>query len=452
MIATLSTIGLILLAIALLLVMITIHEFGHYTAGKLLGFKIYEFSIGFGKAIFKKKKKNGEVFAVRMIPLGGYCSFGEDDAGTGGTAGKLNLEKDDPQYYYNKAPWKRLIVLFMGAFFNFLSAIVFAVALLCIIGYSRVSVIHYITPEIAAELGENIQAGSLITTARIIDTATVGDDGEPVYTYKAVWEAGDSILLTILEPSAQDAKGRYVSDERQIIYTNTTEEQHQKLQAIVGTKDKKGTAEIHIKQINGKGMTFLPTTGADTILKSFRAGNNIKLSVLDGGEIEFVNASSEQSDYIKNNSGYSYNDGVYHNFWGAVKMAVPAAFEMAWLILTLLFQLVTGQLGMAGVAGTVGTVATMGETLTAAASFGFTAMLSQMLFLVTLISINLAVFNWLPIPSLDGARMVFTAIEWVRKKPINRDLEAKIHFIGIMCLLAFVIFADIYWTISRFKS
>ena len=72
----------ILLAIVVLLVLITVHEFGHYVAGKILGFKINEFSIGFGPAIFKREKKDGELFAIRALPLGGYCAFeGEDEDG-----------------------------------------------------------------------------------------------------------------------------------------------------------------------------------------------------------------------------------------------------------------------------------------------------------------------------------------------------------------------------------
>ena len=65
----------ILLAILILLLMITVHEFGHYLAGKLLGFGIDEFSIGFGPKLFSRKKKNGEVFSIRLLPLGGYCAF-----------------------------------------------------------------------------------------------------------------------------------------------------------------------------------------------------------------------------------------------------------------------------------------------------------------------------------------------------------------------------------------
>ena len=65
----------ILLAIVILLFMIMIHETGHYLAGKILKFKIEEYSIGFGPKIFSKKLKSGEVFSLRWIPLGGYCAF-----------------------------------------------------------------------------------------------------------------------------------------------------------------------------------------------------------------------------------------------------------------------------------------------------------------------------------------------------------------------------------------
>ena len=111
-----ASFGGILLAIGILLAMVTIHEFGHYVAGKLLGFKINEFSVGFGPALFKKRsKKTGELFALRVIPLGGYCAFdGEDD---------YEEEEDKKEEYpepkgarfNDQKPWKRIIVLLAGA-------------------------------------------------------------------------------------------------------------------------------------------------------------------------------------------------------------------------------------------------------------------------------------------------------------------------------------------------
>lgn len=75
-----SSVLSVLLAILILLAMITIHEFGHYLAGKIFHFKINEFSIGFGPALFKRKRKNSdELFSVRLIPLGGYCAFDGED-------------------------------------------------------------------------------------------------------------------------------------------------------------------------------------------------------------------------------------------------------------------------------------------------------------------------------------------------------------------------------------
>ena len=76
-------IGYVIVALLALMVMIVVHELGHYTAGKLLGFKIDEFAIGFGPAIFKRKnKKTGEMFSIRPFPIGGFCSFhGEDEEG-----------------------------------------------------------------------------------------------------------------------------------------------------------------------------------------------------------------------------------------------------------------------------------------------------------------------------------------------------------------------------------
>jgi len=79
--SVMKSVGGVLLAVLILLVMVTIHEFGHYIAGKILNFQINEFAVGFGPALFKKRsKKTGELFALRLIPLGGYCAFeGEDD-------------------------------------------------------------------------------------------------------------------------------------------------------------------------------------------------------------------------------------------------------------------------------------------------------------------------------------------------------------------------------------
>lgn len=119
-------VGYILAAILLLLIMITVHEFGHYVAGKLFGFGIEEFAIGFGPKLFRRQKKNGEYFSVRLFPLGGFCAFKGEDA-----------EDPDPAAFNNQKPWKRIIVLAAGAVMNMLTALLIIFILFAAYGRCR---------------------------------------------------------------------------------------------------------------------------------------------------------------------------------------------------------------------------------------------------------------------------------------------------------------------------
>ena len=102
----------IVIAIIAFGVLIGIHEFGHFIAAKSLGVKVNEFSIGMGPAIFKRQK--GEtLYALRILPIGGYCAMeGEDE------------ETDDPRCFSRQRGWKKIIILAAGSFMNFLLGLV----------------------------------------------------------------------------------------------------------------------------------------------------------------------------------------------------------------------------------------------------------------------------------------------------------------------------------------
>ena len=331
-------VGYIVLAICILLLMITIHELGHYTAGKIFKFKIDEFSIGFGKAIYKKTKKNGEVFSIRILPLGGYCAFaGEDDAET--KEGDFN----------SKPPWQRLIVQFSGVLFNLLSAILFTIILLVSFGYDIPKITQIDTNGVNAHL----HTGDVITEIDGVKIDFVG---------------GDTFNVLLVQ--------------------NLDNEQ---VPIVVIRDGEEIDTYLNIQTVNKDGQTYF----------------NLGITV----------APTPQS------------------LWTAIARAVPMTIEMAWQVLKFLFMLITGQVSLSGVTGPISTITTI-------ASYTEESIANLFIFL-PFIAVNLAVFNILPIPSLDGARMVFTTIEWIRRKPINRDLEAKIHFWGLMVLLAFVIFIDL---------
>lgn len=102
----------IIIAIIIFGILIAIHEFGHFTAAKLCGVKVEEFAIGMGPALVKKQK--GEtVYALRILPIGGFCAMaGEDE------------ESDDPRAFTNQGFWKKFVILCAGSFMNLVLGIV----------------------------------------------------------------------------------------------------------------------------------------------------------------------------------------------------------------------------------------------------------------------------------------------------------------------------------------
>ena len=104
----------IIIAIIMFGVLIAIHEFGHFITAKACGVRVDEFAIGMGPAVWKKQK--GEtMYALRILPIGGFCAMGEDE------------ESEDPRAFPNQSFWKKLIILCAGSFMNFLLGVVLIV-------------------------------------------------------------------------------------------------------------------------------------------------------------------------------------------------------------------------------------------------------------------------------------------------------------------------------------
>ena len=414
----LKYIGFVIVAILALMLMIIIHESGHYLAGKMLKFRIDEFSIGFGPAIFKRKnKKNGEVFSIRPIPIGGFCAFhGEDQEGAdavdpnvnqevanNGEKGILsymldetspmaadnsiesltetnvesenkeninaNLNEQKKGPYFNDQPaWKRLIVLFSGAFFNFLSSILFI---------------------------------TIMFTAYGQILPVIGDAYEVIGQEQA-FKAGDVVL-----------------------------------------------------SINGKQVNIM--TPEDVTSAFDKAGDTATFKVIRDGEIIEFTASRAEYQYQRTEKdqndnettitetkfGYGVSLGIKWqklNFFQAFSRAFGYAFFIVFKILASLGALITGKVGLESAGGTITVVKTIADM----SAQGF----HPFIYTISIISANLAVMNLLPVPALDGSRMVFTFIEMIFRKPVPRKVEAIIHTVGLVVLLVLVVFLDIFHLVS----
>ena len=360
----------ILFAIVALLFMVTLHELGHYIAGRILKFKITEFSIGFGLPLFQIKNKRGEIISLRLFPLGGYCSFdGEGDDENVPTEGSFNSQK----------PWKRIIVFLAGVTMNFLTAIVFSLILLCTIGYD---------------------------TMQVSATDMQFDDGYSVSTTGSLEE--DDVILAI--------NGKKIDFAFSATYQDLIKQELDN--AIAQVKDETNT---QVQSLEDYKITFTVRRDGETI---------------DVNDVYFVSHTYtyENQELTKYTIGVSLKSYVY-SFWEALARCIPFAFGLAWIVLKGLWQLLTFQVAINQIGGTVTTVALMASYTQANPA--------TMLLLIPLVSANLAVFNLLPFPALDGSHVLFTSIEAIRKKPINRKVENMIHTVGLLILFAFVVVVDI---------
>lgn len=363
----------ILLAIVVLLFMVLVHELGHYIAGKILKFKITEFSIGFGKAIFSHtSKKTGEKFSFRIFPLGGYCSFyGEDEDGKG-----------DEQSFNNQKPWKRIIVFFAGVTMNFITAIIFSWILLCTVGYDVPQIVNF-SQEINVGVFEK---GDVITHI----------DGR-----KIDFAFGENFVDLINEQKSE-AKSFYESED----YIAG-----QEYPPFSMTVERNGEVKELLVEVLPYEKTITNDDGTTST--------------------ETVYVMGLESDLV----GSACTTAYKYGFFDGLGRAFPMAFGFAWVVLKSLWLLITFQIPITEMGGTITTIATMAE---------YTQLNpANLLIFIPLISANLAVFNILPFPALDGAHVLFTTIEWIRRKPIDRKVENTIHFVGLCVLFAFVIIVDI---------
>ncbi len=389
------TILYIIIALLILLLMILIHEFGHYIVGKILKFKINEFSVGFGPKIFSKtNKKTGEVFSLRLLPLGGFCAFdGEDsvddenkqvnkgaspdknaaaqenadvfaeevkpaDSATENQA-SVPEEKDEPEQielkkFNDQPPWKRILVLLAGATFNFLSGIIFAFIFLCV-------------------------GGNMFTV--------VGD--------KVLTKDGEDINPQLMKNDV-------------IIRVNG----------------------VDLNVMNTFSDVISSSTGEEFTFTVIRDGETLDVVVKKGTVYDAEN----DKEYV----GFGIMSGTVAqpmNGWKALALCVPYTLKLSWVILGTFGKLLTGKLGLNTVTGPISTIGFMAQ----AAKQNWL----NILLLLPMISANLAIFNVLPIPALDGSKVVFAIIEWVRGKPINRKVEAYIHAAGFIVLLGFCVLVEI---------
>lgn len=438
-----NTIGSVLLAILILLVMITVHEFGHYVAGKILKFKIDEFSIGFGPAFFKiRRKKSGELFAVRLLPLGGYCSFHGEDGAEEDKDGKKEKEGEKEETPAEDEPFNEL----------------------------KTEETLIVTPppeERAAEPSAEVKTAEEAPAEEETSGAPREDGAEK--PKKRDWN--DDGTFTRMKPWKRiivlvaGAFMNYLLALFLILLCfGIYGESFVELYGVAESEEYPAAESLCdgdiLLEIDGHGLYL--TTDIARAVNGHKKGDRIEVRVSrvqeDGSRREErVTICLRRDVKLKNSADYTgvwgalgadiemHEDGENYytvrsatyrfGFFETVGRSFVYSFKIAGSIFRVIGELFTGRLGLSALGGPVTTV----KTTASVVSQGFRSFLE----IAAFIGVNLAVFNLLPIPALDGSKVVFTAIEWVRGRPISRKVEAIFHAVGFVLLIGFAILVDV---------
>ena len=334
------------LAVLMFIVLIIIHEFGHFIAAKLMGVRVNEFAVGFGPKLFKRKWGD-TTYAVNLIPLGGYCAMeGEDE------------ESADERAFCRKKAWRRFIIVIAGALFNLL------------LGFILVAI--------------SLAPGKLLgttTVARFTDSAVSSQYG---------LKENDTIISV-------DGRRIFTTYDLSYAFSNVAD---------------------------GK---------IDMVVK--RDGQKVELS-----DVKFKTEEYEGINYLQMDF-YLYGDKkTVGNYLKHTAKTTVSYGRVVWFSLV---DLISGKYGVSAVSGPVGITATVG---TAAKQN-----LSNLWPIMALITINLGIFNLLPIPALDGGRLLFITYEMIFRKKVPPKFEGVVHTVGFVLLFGIMIlvtFKDIWSLIT----
>jgi regulator of sigma E protease len=426
--------------------LVTVHEYGHFWVARRLGFKVLRFSVGFGKPLIERRGADGTVYALAMLPLGGYVKLLDEREGPVPAA---ELSRS----FTRKPPWQRILVLLAGPAFN----IIFAILVLWGMFWAR-GTIEEVRPVIGDVVAESVAGRAGLRS----EDRVVSIDGEPVQTRReVVFGLLDSItangraalvverdgnMTRSLSLEVGDSENRRKLTEPEALYTRLGFHFWEpSVPAVIGKVEPDSPAH---KAGLLSGDRFVELNGRPA--KDFRDLMKATSGLKPGDEltVKYARGESEHTVRIqlagqKGPSGQQVGYlGVWHlgakfpesmivrtqlTPFTALSEAAAEAWDMTVLQARLVMRMITGNVSIKNLSGPLSIAEFAGES----ASNGVTPFLH---FLV-LISLSLGFLNLLPIPILDGGQVVFQLVEWLKGSPLSERAQAFGQQIGIALLI-----------------
>jgi len=441
--------------VALLGVLITIHEYGHFIFARIFKVHVQRFSIGMGPVIYKRLDKYGTEFAISAFPLGGYVSMITNKLLEVEPEVKEQLTEEQIQNTFDSKPkWQRALIMFAGPLANFLLSIfIFSLIFLNTPDPQTKAVIKTIDSSIImSSKDEFILPGDEIYAINSLTISDPKDINLELLSYAGYTGA---INLSLKRPEIDDLVNVAVvvkdflptseSQSNPLQYMGLSTEY--KMKPIIGSLVKSGPADAAglknndvISKIGNKKINYASDIRAavssipnqNVLIDIYRDGDFIQLPISIGSSID---ENGKEIGIL----GISF--GTNRTFFQSMSKGVYETYNLSVKTFQFIGKMVTGNMGTENLSGPIGIAQMAGNT----AQAGFL----PFMYLMALLSISLGVLNLLPIPVLDGGQLTLLGIEAIRGKPLPEKVENYIYTGGVLMVGALMIFA-IFNDVSRF--
>ncbi len=425
-----------------ILLLVTVHEWGHFWVARRLGVKVERFSIGFGRPLLRWRRRNDPTeYVIAAIPLGGYVKMVDEREG--------DVAPEDLPCAFNRQPiWKRSAIVFAGPLANFLFAVLIYWAIL-------VAGEDGIRPEVGAVTPDSVAAVAGFETGDLI--RRVGDRETP--TWNAVWMAamlgavnGEDLVVAIEQPSG--ALTEHVIDgetlagldpSRAFLSQVGLARARPTVPPVIGVLVPGDPAERAGLQAGDLVLAIdgEPIDAWSAMVDAIRSrpDQTVLISIERDGLPEAISVVPtahrvEDSVIGRIGAGPRIADDLFDAYQVKVTYGPVAAFveaagrvtDISYLTLRIIGRMLSGQASAENISSPIGIADTAGKT----ASFGIEPFAK----FIALLSISLGLLNLLPIPVLDGGHLLYFMVEGVRGKPLSERVQEHGARIGIALILA----------------
>lgn len=418
--------------VAVLSVIIFIHEYGHYIVGRWSGIHAEVFSLGFGPVLASRMDLRGTKWQLAAIPFGGYVKFlGDADASSRNDPAAMAAMDDDTRAktFHAAKLYKKALTIAAGPMANFILSTVIFTGLLLTSGLStEIPTVGALKP--LPDSANELRQGDVILSVNGVNTPDYSSlyeyaraDGviEPIHVYEV--QRGDELL---------SARGPFPL-----------------LPLIEGINPRSAAIEAGLEvgdlilSVDGQGITAFSELQS---LVGASGGQEMALQVWRDGEVKEFTLAAKVVDVPNGDGGFEQRSliGIYGGLFFEPETRTVGVFEAGWMgvqqtgrIISLslngLYHIVTGGISSCNLQGPVGLAKASGD----AASMGF----SNFVTMIAFISTGIGMLNLFPIPVLDGGHLVFFAYEAITKRQPSDRAVNILMTLGLFFIITLMVFA-----------